>query len=124
LKAKHPENHKKNNTIICLPYDIDEVFSFYCARYKDLSMKEFLRLGLSDFLRKLRSIPEQEPLYKIIQSRVIDISKIKDKEERKYWRNLKRVNRIPDIYLSNEELDNNLKSIVKNIGGLNGKGFN
>lgn len=120
---KHPDNHKKINTIICLPYDIDEVFSFYCARYKDMSMDEFLKLGLTDFLRKLRSIPEQEPLYKIIQSRIIDIGKIKDKEERKYWRNLKRINRIPDIYLSNEELDNNLKSMVKNIGGLNGKGI-
>lgn len=89
-----------------------------------MSMDEFLKLGLTDFLRKLRSIPEQEPLYKIIQSRIIDIGKIKDKEERKYWRNLKRINRIPDIYLSNEELDNNLKSMVKNIGGLNGKGIN
>lgn len=88
-----------------------------------MSMNEFLKLGLTDFLRKLRSIPEQEPLYKIIQSRIIDIGKIKDKEERKYWRNLKRINRIPDIYLSNEELDNNLKSMVKNIGGLNGKGI-
>lgn len=89
-----------------------------------MSKDEFMKIRLSEFLIKLKSIPEQEPLFKIIQSRVIDISKIKDKEERKYWRNLKRINRIPDIYLSNEELDNNLKSMVKNIGGINGKGLN
>lgn len=83
-----------------------------------------MNLRLSEFLRKLKSIPEQEPLYKIIQSRIIDISKIKDKEERKYWRNLKKINRIPDIYLSNSELDDNLKNMVKNAGGINGKRFN
>lgn len=89
-----------------------------------MSLKEFMNLRLSEFLIKLKSIPEQEPLYKIIQSRVIDISKIKDKEERKYWRNLKKINRIPDIYLSNDELDDKLKNMVKNVGGLNGKGLN
>lgn len=69
---------------------------------------------------KFNSIPENEPLYKIIQSRTIDISKIKDKEERKYWREQKRINKIPDIYLSNKELDEALKeSMIKNVGGLN-----
>lgn len=89
-----------------------------------MSKDEFMKIRLSEFLIKLKSIPEQEPLFKIIQSRVIDISKIKDKEERKYWRNLKRINRIPDIYLSNNELDDNLKNMVRNVGGLNGKGLN
>ena len=47
---------------------------------------------------KFNSIPESEPLYKIIQSRTIDLSKIKDKEERKYWREQKRINKIPEIF--------------------------
>lgn len=89
-----------------------------------MSKDEFMKIRLSEFLIKLKSIPEQEPLFKIIQSRVIDISKIKDKEERKYWRNLKRINRIPDIYLSNNELDDNLKNMVRNVGGINGKRLN
>lgn len=68
---------------------------------------------------KLNSIPEGEPLYKIIQSRTIDISKIKDKEEKKYWREQKRINKIPDIYLSNKEIDEALKESMRNVGGLN-----
>lgn len=69
---------------------------------------------------KFNSIPETEPLYKIIQSRTIDINKIKDKEEKKYWREQKRINKIPDIYLSNKEIDQVLReSMVKNVGGLN-----
>lgn len=70
---------------------------------------------------KLNSIPESEPLYKIIKSRSLDVNKIKDKEERKYWRELKEINRIPDIYLPNEELDRELKNKVKKEGITNVK---
>ncbi len=68
---------------------------------------------------KLNSIPENEPLYKIIQSRTIDIAKIKDKEEKKYWREQKRINKIPEIYLSNREIEEDLKESMKNVGGIN-----
>jgi hypothetical protein len=63
---------------------------------------------------KLSSIPEDEPLFKIIKSRVIDLAQIKDKEERKYWRELKRLNAIPDIYKSSNELDIELKKKFRN----------
>lgn len=67
---------------------------------------------------KLNSIPESEPIFNIIKSRVIKISTIKDKEERKYWRKQKQINKIPDIYLSNEELDMNMKEMFKKVGGI------
>ena len=63
---------------------------------------------------KLSSIPEDEPLFKIIKSRVIDLAQIKDKEEKKYWRELKRLNAIPDIYKSSNELDIELKMKFRN----------
>ena len=70
---------------------------------------------------KLMSIPEDEPLFNIIRSRTIKISKIKDKEERKYWQELKNINKIPDIYLSKDELDRKLN---EKLGGIkNGKRF-
>ena len=71
-------------------------------------------LGFCDFKRKLGSIPESEPLYKLLKSRSIDLSKIKDKDERKYWQELKRLNEIPPIFISDEEQNRNLESIVKN----------
>lgn len=80
-----------------------------------------LKIGYEEFKMKLNSIPESEPLYKIIKSRSLDVNKIKDKEERKYWRELKEINRIPDIYLPNEELDRELKSKVKKEGITNVK---
>lgn len=85
-----------------------------------MTFNEFLQIPLSEFNMKFNSIPETEPLYKIIQSRTIDIAKIKDKEERRYWREQKRINKIPDIYLSNREIEQELKeSMIKNVGGLN-----
>ena len=78
-------------------------------------MKEFLQLGLSDFMRKFQSIPENEPLFTILKSRTIDTSKIKDKEERKYWNNLKRINAIPSEYLSTREIMSDLTKMSKEI---------
>lgn len=70
---------------------------------------------------KIASIPETEPLYEIIKSRVINPRTIKNKEERKHWQNLKEANKIPDIYIPNQELDMNLN---KKLGGIrDGKKF-
>lgn len=72
-----------------------------------------MKLGIEEFTMKLNSIPETEPLYKIIKSRTINVNTIKDKEERKYWRELKEINRIPDIYLPTEEINNEIKEQVR-----------
>ena len=71
-------------------------------------------MGFNEFLMKLNSIPEDEPLFKIIKSRIINLSQIKDKEEKKYWRELKRINAIPDIYKTSNELDIELKDKLNN----------
>ena len=39
-----------------------------------------MKLGLTDFLKKFQSIPENEPLFTIIKSRNINLAKIKDKD--------------------------------------------
>lgn len=65
---------------------------------------------------KLNSIPESEPLYKIIKSRTIEINKIKDKEERKYWQELKKINKIPDIYKPLEEIHSLINKQLKERG--------
>lgn len=77
-------------------------------------------LNFDELNRKLSSIPETEPLFTIIKSRTIDLSKIKNKDERKYWRELKKINAIPQLYLSDKEIYDNLKREINK----NGKGFN
>lgn len=98
------------------------MYAFYCSRYENISYEEFMKLGFTEFMKKLNSIPESEPLFSIIKSRAINLATIKNKEERKYWRELKRANAIPQIYLSTREIYNDLRSQVKTVnkvGALN-----
>lgn len=75
-------------------------------------------MGFFEVKKKMSSIPESEPLYKIIKSRTIDLGKIKDKEERKYWKELKRINEIPQIYLPISEIDQQLNEFIKKKRGI------
>lgn len=106
--------------VICYGYpsDLEQMYAFYCARYDNIKFNEFLKLGIEEFSMKLNSIPKDEPLYEIIKSRTINLGKIKDKEERKYWRDLKKINKIPDIYKSNEEIEQEIKKELKNYEGV------
>lgn len=103
--------------VICLPYDLLNIYAFFCARYGDMTYQELLNMGYEEFSAKLNSMPKDEPLYEIIKSRVIKLESIKDKEERKYWRDLKHANKIPDIYKSNDMVVNELKKNM-NRGNL------
>lgn len=77
-----------------------------------------MQLGFFEVKKKMASIPESEPLYKIIKSRTIDTAKIKDKEERKYWQELKRINEIPQMYLPIAEIDKKLHDFVNKKKGI------
>ncbi len=97
---------------------MDQAYAFYCARYENISYKDFMQLGFFEVKKKMASIPESEPLYKIIKSRTINPAKIKDKEERKYWQELKKINEIPQIYLPIAEIDKKLNDFVNRKKGL------
>ena len=99
--------------LINLDYDFNDILAFFSARYRIDKEKDLLELGYEEFNAKVSSLPSSEPLYDIIKSRAINISEIKDKNERKYWRKLKEANRIPDIYKSNQEI---LDSLTKQVG--------
>lgn len=108
---------------ICFGYeeDLTQMYAFYCARYENIEWEDFLKMGYETFRKKLNSIPESEPLYTIIKSRTINTAKIKDKDERKYWEELKQINAIPDIYKNYDEIYRDLKNANRNIGGINEK---
>ena len=122
-KQKHPVQQGKrtqSKTIFSWAYpdDIDQAYAFYCARYENISWEQFLKLGFFEVKKKMGSIPENEPLFKIIKSRTINVNKIKDKEEKKYWQELKRINEIPQIYLPISEIDQRLNEFIKKKKGL------
>ena len=73
-------------------------------------------MGYEDFEMKMSSIPESEPIFNVIKSRAIKIEKIKDKDERKYWREMKEENKIPAIYLPTKELNSQAEEKMKTGG--------
>ena len=77
-----------------------------------------MNLGFFEVKKKMGSIPESEPLYKIIKSRTINPNTIKNKDERKYWQELKRINKIPDLYLPISEIDKRLEQFIKQKKGI------
>ena len=111
---------KNSEMLVCYGYpsDLEQMYAFYCARYGNIKFEEFLKLGIEEFSMKLNSMPKDEPLYEIIKSRTINLGKIKNKEERKYWAELKRINRIPDIYKTNDEIEKEMLNELKNYGGV------
>ena len=123
--AKITNNYERpiNKKIFCFAYqdDLDQAYAFYCSRYENINWESFMNLGFFEFKKKLGSIPKNEPLYDIIKSRTIELGKIKDKEERKYWRELKRINQIPQIFISTDEIYRELKTKAKESRYLGGK---
>ena len=121
--SKITNNVRTRNKIFCFAYqdDLDQAYAFYCSRYQNITWEEFLNLGFFEFKKKLSSIPKSEPLYDIIKSRKIDLSKIKNKEEKKYWKELKRINQIPQIFIRTEDIYKDLKYKMKDNKYLGGK---
>ena len=56
-----------------------------------------------------------------VKTTVRNIANIKDKEERKYWRELRRINQIPQIFIPTKEVFDNLKGRLKETSQLGGK---
>ena len=114
IRKEVEKDHKQKGLQFCFAYykDLDEAYAFYCARYKNISYDEFLELPLSEFNRKISSVPESEPLYTIMKSRAINTNTIKDKGEKKYWEALKRENKIPYAYYNNNDTS------PVNLGGI------
>lgn len=117
IKQELEKENKSSGIQFCYAYykDLEQAYAFYCSRYENISYNDFLQLDLSELTMKIQSIPETEPLYKVMKSRTINLSEIKDKEERKYWQKMKQANKIPDIYLPREYTK---KTIKKNIGEI------
>lgn len=123
IKEEIEKDRKSRGLQFCFAYyrDIEEAYAFYCARYENISYNDFLNLGLDEFTMKISSVPENEPLYTTMKSRTINIASIKDKEERKYWSKLKSENRIPDIYLPKEYINQRIMLEMKQGGYVNDK---
>lgn len=120
MNSYQQRQSKISKTIFSWAYqeDLDTAYAFYCSRYENISYEEFMQLGFFEAKKKIFNIPENEPLYKIIKSRTINLAKIKNKEEKEYWREMKRINEIPQVYLPIKEINKRLQEFINRKKGL------
>jgi hypothetical protein len=120
MNAYQQRKAKSHKTLFCWAYqeDLDQAYAFYCSRYENISYEEFMNLGFFEVKKKMSSIPKNEPLYDIIKSRTINLAKIKNKDERAYWQEMKQINEIPQIYLPMREINRRLQDFINRKKGI------
>lgn len=78
-------------------FDVDAplIYSAFMSQYGiDLSTAE---MHWHRFLYLFNGLDEEHKISKIIQYRVMDLSQIKDKEQKKFYRKMKRLHKLPSL---------------------------
>lgn len=84
----------KRNTIYSFKHDAELIYSAFYSQYGiDLTRAN---LHWWTFRALFRGLGEQEKITKIMEYRSADTSKIKDKEQKKFYERMKRIYRLPD----------------------------
>jgi len=88
-------NGKSVRAIYSFEHDAGYIFSAFLAQYNiDLNVIEYMHWW--KFKALFESLNEDHLISKIMSYRSMDLSQIKDKEQRKYYRKLKMAYRLPD----------------------------
>ena len=106
LKGKKIEELKtdkegNNQQIYSFEYDADYIFSAFLETYNiDLNT---ISMHWWKFKAMFEGLNEKTKLVEIMGYRAIDLSKIKDKEEKKRYKNLKKIYQLPDMRTAEEK---------------------
>jgi hypothetical protein len=88
-------NGKNQKVIYSFEHDSEYIFSAFLSQY-NLDLNSIKYLHWWKFRALFNGLNEDHLFNKIMSYRAIDLSKIKDKEQRKYYRDLKIKYRLPD----------------------------
>ena len=94
-KKSKGEAKDKQNTIYSYEYDAEYIYSAFLSQY-GLDLNEVDYLHWWKFKSLFEGLNEENQICKIMGYRSIDLSKIKDKEQKKYYKNLKMKFALPD----------------------------
>jgi hypothetical protein len=98
-ESKSSENYKQ---IYSFEYDAEYIFSAFLSQYNiDLNSIKYMHWW--KFRALFTGLNEDHLFSKIMSYRAMDLSKIKDKEQRKYYRKLKLKYRLPDTRSDREK---------------------
>lgn len=103
-KSKGNGKSKSSTQIYSFEHDDDYIYSAYLDQYSiDLQDIEYLHWW--KFKAMFRALKEDNMIVKIMGYRSMDLSKIKDKEQKSYYNNMKELYKIPIPQDEQEKLD-------------------
>lgn len=100
---KEDKNNTNTKIIFDFAYDADMIFSAFMQQYKiDLTNAE---MHWWKFKALFSGLSDETQFIKAVQYRGMDLSKIKDKEQKRFYKNMKKIYKLPDRR-SEEEKEN------------------
>lgn len=110
-KKNAPESEKKRQ-IYSFEFDADYIYAAFLTQYKiDLQTAD---LHWWQFKSLFKSLDNNNKICKIMEYRAVDLSQIKDKEQKKFYRKMKALYRLPDLR-SEEEKE---KAMIESMSSL------
>lgn len=93
---KKEKNAKQGKQIYSYEFDDDYIFSSFMQQYK-IDLQDIKYLHWWKFKAMFDGLNENTKMAEIMGYRAMDISKIKDKEEKKRYKNLQEIYALPDM---------------------------
>jgi len=106
----------KNTQIYSFDYDDNYIYSAFLDQY-NIDLQDIEYLHWWKFKAMFKALKEDNEIVKIMGYRAMDLSKIKDKEQKAYYKNLKELYKIPT---SKDEIGklNEINNILLNGGDI------
>lgn len=99
-QAEKENNHRKS-PVYDFEYDAEYIFAAFMAQYKiDLSETD---MHWHKFRALFLGLGEDNKICKIMEYRAIDLTQIKSKEQKAFYRRMKRLYRLPDMRTEEEK---------------------
>lgn len=122
--GKDEVDSKNNNkgtskaaNIYSYEYDDDYIYSAFLYQY-NIDLQDINYLHWWKFKAMFKALKEDNMIVKIMGYRSIELSKIKDKEQRKYYKGLKKIYELPKMSMGATKELEELNKVLLNGGDL------
>lgn len=122
--GKDEVDSKNNNkgtskavNIYSYEYDDDYIYSAFLYQY-NIDLQDINYLHWWKFKAMFKALKEDNMIVKIMGYRTIELSKIKDKEQRKYYKGLKKIYELPKMSMGATKELEELNKVLLNGGDL------
>ncbi|EDT26136.1 MULTISPECIES: bacteriophage Gp15 family protein [Clostridium] len=105
---KNNSSSRKEKNIYSFEYDDEYIYSAFLSQYK-VDLQDIDYLHWWKFKAMFKGLTEENTIVKIMKYRSIDLNSIKDKEERKFYKEMQELYALPNI--KNKAEDEKLRAI-------------